>query len=138
MRIGTGGVATRARELGLKELRRHFADIGKPGPLLLAPRRLGIGRRQTDAGLFGKTFDGLRKAQPFGFTQERKMITGRTAAKTFVAVTAIVDVKTWALFLVKRTARPIVALARLRLAPVPGHTPPDNIRQGQTGTNFIE
>ena len=86
----------------------------------------------------GQNLDRLHKADVFRFTNKRNRVAFGVAPKAVVIALAVIDVKRRALFLMKRTRRPHVALAWVGLLIVPHHFAANHLGQRQACAQFIQ
>ena len=128
----------RRLQFRLKKLRGNFHDVIKTCANLLALhisfRKLG--HRQ--ARFRRQPLHRFRKTRAFFLNKECKNIARLLAAKTMVPPLPVIHMKRRRLLTMEGTTGPVIPLARIGLAPVPRHPPPNDGRNRNPPANVIK
>ena len=136
--IAPGPGAAGRLQLRLEELRRNFHDVVKACALFLAScisfRDLGHGK----PGFHGKAFHRFGEAQALLLDQEGEDVARGLAAEAVIAALLVLHMEGGRLLAMEGAAGPVVALARIGLAPVPLHLAPDDRGDRDPGADVVK
>jgi hypothetical protein len=121
-------------------LHRLLHHLDQPGQPVLAFGRLRVVAlfRHRDPGIAGQYLDRLDERDILDLLDEGDRIALRLAAEAVIEPLAVIDMERRRLFLMERARCPEISLGGVRLALVPQHLAPDDIREGQPVAQLVE